>query len=89
MRLITLFLSAFAVLLASATHASGLTEIKGCVFDPIGANGPSKEVVDEYKVAAIRWGIQVKNQYYTDDQEAMAAFINRLLLPRFLPPKLP
>lgn len=63
-----------SITLSLSSQASNLTEVYTCVFDPIGANGPSKEVVDEYKVAALRWGVQTKSSYYTDDQEAMAAF---------------
>lgn len=67
-----LFLASLA--LSISTLATEVTEVSGCVFDPLGANGPSKEVVDEYKVASLRWGVQANIQYYTDDQEAMAAF---------------
>ena len=61
-------------LLSGNVNASNFTEITWCVFDVIGTNGPSKEMVDEYKVAALRWNVKLNTKYYTDDQEAMKQF---------------
>lgn len=61
-------------LFSGQINAASFTEITWCVFDVIGTNGPSREMVDEYKVAALRWNIELNTKYFTDDQEAMKQF---------------
>lgn len=57
-----------------STQAHSATEVNWCVFDAVGANGPSKSMVDDYKVAAVRWDVSLKTQYFTDDQKAAEAY---------------
>jgi hypothetical protein len=44
------------------------------VFDVLGANGPAKQMVDDYKIRALRWGVELKTEYYDDEQEAIRYF---------------
>ena len=54
----------------SSAQSSDTTKINWCVFDVLGASGPAKEMVDDYKIKALRWGIEFKTQYFIDEQEA-------------------
>jgi len=76
MKLLTPLFAAlvFSVSIASNSYASQTTEVTWCVFDPIGANGPSKEAVDDYRVAALRWGVKVNAKFYTEDKDAVEGF---------------
>lgn len=73
-----LFKPSFAIILcalfALLPKAAVAKDIKWCVFDAVGANGPSKGMVDDYKVAALRWGVRLSTQFFTDDQKAAASY---------------
>lgn len=58
----------------SATEHRDMTRIHWCVFDVLGAAGPAKQMVDDYKIRALRWGIELTTDYYKDEQEAAAQF---------------
>jgi len=61
-------------LLVGNVYSSQLDPINWCVFDVLGANGPSKQMVDDYKVRALRWGVVLKTEHYADEQEAILHF---------------
>lgn len=63
-----------STIVASSVHATEISEINWCVFDVLGANGPSKQMVDDYKVRALRWGIELNTEYYSDEEAAMLNF---------------
>lgn len=58
----------------AAASEQNLTRIHWCVFDVLGAAGPAKQMVDDYKIRALRWGIELSTEYYKDEQEASAQF---------------
>jgi len=60
--------------LVSSVQSAELTQINWCVFDVLGASGPAKEMVDDYKIKALRWGVELKTQFYIDEQEAAEQF---------------
>lgn len=57
-----------------ATTTASYTSIHWCVFDVLGTAGPAKQMVDDYKVEALRWGMELTTDYYKDDQEAARQF---------------
>jgi len=59
---------------APAETTTTYTQVHWCVFDVLGAAGPAKQMVDDYKIRALRWGVELTTDYYKDDQEAMAHF---------------
>jgi hypothetical protein len=47
---------------------------KMCVFDLLGANGPSFSQMKDYKTAALAWGVELKLQPYTSERVAAEDF---------------
>lgn len=59
---------------ASNTASPPMTHLNWCVFDVLGSSGPAKKLVDEYRVEALRWGLTIRTEYFTDDMEARSQF---------------
>lgn len=77
---IRLALAALLLPLSQTSFASDIpppqtmTHLNWCVFDVLGANGPAKKLVDEYRVEALRWGLTIKTEYFSDDMDARSQF---------------
>ena len=74
-----LLLSLACTLLATYSAASvkttnQLTPITMCVFDIIGKNGPTHNIMNEYRVSAIKWGVELTFKSYTNDRIAAEDF---------------
>ena len=63
----------FAVLIMTSTTA--LAEKKNlCVFDLLGANGPTFSQMKDYKTAALNWGVELILKPYTSEHVATEDF---------------
>jgi len=62
-----------AAIVAEATSAAPV-ERTFCVFDPIGAAGPLYQIMKEDLVPALKWGVKLKLQAYTDENVAASDF---------------
>ena len=62
--------AAAALTFSASTFAA--TDIKRtlCVFDIIGANGDTYNIMRDYKTAAVQWGVDVELKPYTDEKIA-------------------
>ena len=56
-------------LLTSVTVAMAVPK-KMCVFDLLGANGPSFSQMKDYKTAALEWGVELELKPYTSERVA-------------------
>ncbi len=65
--------SVFATLVAavSAVHAEPK---KMCVFDLLGANGPTYSQMKDYKTVALSWGVELELKPYTSERVAAEDF---------------
>ncbi|TNC80977.1 MAG: hypothetical protein C9356_11565 [Oleiphilus sp.] len=70
---VTLALLAFS---SAPIHAASLIPLKMCVFDFVGHDGPVHKEMKEYKIDAIRWGVDLSFIIYTDDRVASEEFKN-------------
>ena len=50
------------------------TPKKMCVFDLLGANGPTFSQMKDYKIAALGWGVELKLKPYTSERVAAEDF---------------
>jgi len=64
-------------LFVSPTYANNkLQPLTMCVFDFIGHDGPIHKEMKEYKIDAIKWGVDLSFKVYTDDRVASEEFKN-------------
>ena len=61
---------ATAAMLSLSGNAMALTKRTFCVFDIIGANGDTFNIMRDYKTAAVEWGVDVELKPYTDEKIA-------------------
>ena len=61
---------ATAAMLSLSGNAMALTKRSFCVFDLIGANGDTFNIMRDYKTAAVAWGVDVELKPYTDEKIA-------------------
>ncbi|WP_250658428.1 putative solute-binding protein [Alkalimarinus coralli] len=66
--------AAMAILLPTSSSASSLKSINMCVFDMLGQNGPTHQILKRYKMEAIKWGAAIEFKSYTDERLAAEAF---------------
>ncbi|MBL4793961.1 MAG: hypothetical protein JKY24_00210 [Pseudomonadales bacterium] len=59
---------------ATPSTTTPLVERTMCVFDPIGASGPLHEVIKEYQIAALGWGVRLDLKSYNDERVASEDF---------------
>ena len=64
---------ATAAMLSLSSNAMALTKRTFCVFDIIGANGDTFNIMRDYKTAAVAWGVDVELKPYTDEKIASVA----------------
>ncbi len=65
------FLAIFFLSFAKAVLAEPK---KMCVFDLLGANGPTFSQMKDYKTAALAWGVELKLKPYTSERVAAEDF---------------
>jgi hypothetical protein len=63
-------------LLTSIGHANSLKPLTMCVFDFVGNDGPVHKEMKEYRIDALRWGVDLSFKLYTDDRVASEEFKN-------------
>ena len=63
-----------AILLVAPSSADTLKTIYMCVFDMLGQNGPTHQILKSYKMEAIKWGAAIELKSYTDERLASEAF---------------
>ena len=61
---------ATAAMLSLSGNAMALTKRTFCVFDIIGANGDTFNIMRDYKTAAVEWGVDVELKPYPDEKIA-------------------
>ena len=78
LRLLSSLMFTFTLLLlgASTAQANGLQPLTMCVFDFVGHDGPIHKEMKEYKIDAVRWGVDLSFKVYTDDRVASEEFKN-------------
>ena len=71
-------LSSLLLLLALSASATAntLQPLTMCVFDFVGHDGPIHKEMKEYKIDAVRWGVDLQFKVYTDDRVASEEFKN-------------
>lgn len=62
--------------LATVTQSNELKPLTMCVFDFVGNDGPIHKEMKEYKIDAVRWGVDLSFKLYTDDRVASEEFKN-------------
>lgn len=62
--------------LSLPSQAKDLMPLTMCVFDFVGNDGPVHKEMKEYKIDAIRWGVDLSFKLYTDDRVASEEFKN-------------
>jgi Solute-binding protein AdeT 1/2 len=60
----------------NSAHGNTLQPLTMCVFDFIGNDGPVHKEMKEYKIDAVRWGVDLSFKVYTDDRVASEEFKN-------------
>ena len=63
-----------AVFLMISGHPVQAVSKKMCVFDLLGANGPTFSQLKDYKTAALAWGVELKLKPYTSERVAAEDF---------------
>jgi len=66
----------FTFLFAQLAQANALQPLTMCVFDFVGHDGPIHKEMKEYKIDAVRWGVDLSFKVYTDDRVASEEFKN-------------
>ncbi len=66
----------FLLALSNPAAANSLQPLTMCVFDFIGHDGPIHKEMKEYKIDAVRWGVDLQFKVYTDDRVASEEFKN-------------
>ena len=71
-------LSSLLLLLALSAPAAAntLQPLTMCVFDFVGHDGPIHKEMKEYRIDAVRWGVDLEFKVYTDDRVASEEFKN-------------
>ncbi|MEC7546334.1 MAG: putative solute-binding protein [Pseudomonadota bacterium] len=72
MRLIAIALALLGV--AFAASGKELPKKTFCVFDPVGANGPIFTRMQDFRTAALEWGVEAELKAYTNEAVALADF---------------
>lgn len=58
----------------SALAAGPLTKISMCVFDPIGKSGPAAQVMRDFKLDSVSWGVEIVDEFFDDEWKAIEKF---------------
>ena len=73
---IGLIICSLFLVLSTTSQAKGLKPLTMCVFDFVGNDGPVHKEMKEYRIDAIRWGVDLSFKLYTDDRVASEEFKN-------------
>jgi len=63
-------------LFSTMGHTANLTPLTMCVFDFIGNGGPVHKAMEEFKIDAARWGVDLSFKVYNNDRVASEEFKN-------------
>jgi hypothetical protein len=63
----------FCVLIYSLSSVA-VEKRKFCVWDPVGANGPAMTQMKDFRITALKWGVDLDLQAYTDEKVASNDF---------------
>jgi len=63
-------------LFSSFSSAANLSPLTMCVFDFIGNGGPVHKAMEEFKIDAARWGVDLSFKVYNNDRVASEEFKN-------------
>ena len=66
---------ACGLLLSSVTQAK---PVKICVWDLIGKSGPITDAMEEYRIEALKWGVEVNLETYTSERIATEQFRSKV-----------
>lgn len=70
-----ILLNMFSVVLVMSGSSVALAETKKmCVFDLLGANGPTYSQMKDYKTAALNWGVEIELKPYSSERVAAEDF---------------
>ena len=69
-----MFRSLAALVLMTASVSANAGNLNLCVYDPSGANGDAFQLMKEYRIAALGWGVDFKLKPYTDEKTAAEDF---------------
>ena len=69
-----MFRSLAALILMTASVSANAGNLNLCVYDPSGANGDAFQLMKEYRIAALGWGVDFKLKPYTDEKTAAEDF---------------
>ena len=58
----------------TASVSANAGNLNLCVYDPSGANGDAFQLMKEYRIAALGWGVDFKLKPYTDEKTAAEDF---------------
>lgn len=59
---------------SNALATADISKKTFCVFDIIGAQGPIYDIMKDYKLAALEWGVELEMKAYTDEKIAAEDF---------------
>ena len=71
-----LFIITLLTLALNSQAGTAPTPFTMCVFDFVGNEGPIHKRMKEYKIDALRWGVDLSFKVYTDDRVASEEFKN-------------
>lgn len=63
-----------AIFFMASGHSAQAVSKKMCVFDLLGANGPTFSQLKDYKTAALAWGVELELKPYTSERVAAEDF---------------
>lgn len=54
--------------------AAPLTKIAMCVFDPIGKSGPAAQVMRDFKLDSVSWGVEIVDEFFDNEWKAIEKY---------------
>ncbi len=63
-----------ALLLPLSATTQALTKVSMCVFDPIGKSGPAAQVMRDFKLDSVSWGVEIQDEFFDDEWKAIEKF---------------
>lgn len=74
LRRFVLSMAATIGLLNAPVHAADLPKRSFCVFDIVGKSGPIYSAMQEYRLEALKWGVDLEIKPYTDERVTVEEF---------------
>ena len=57
-----------------STSKTSISDVTMCLYDPVGTNGPLYQALQDYRLAALDWGVKLHFKTYTDERVAADEF---------------